>query len=77
MGFDNNFRARTLITPDRRLTLYEGAGWGEVYDLANDPDEMRNLWDEPGSRRAELVEELARKMMALTDTSPLATHHGP
>ena len=77
MGFDNNFRARTLITPDRRLTLYEGAGWGEVYDLANDPDEMRNQWDEPGSRRAELAEELARKMMALTDTSPLATHHGP
>ncbi len=77
MGLPNNFRARTLITPDRRLTLYEGAGWGEVYDLANDPDEMHNLWDDPGSRRTELLEILARQMMDLTDTSPLATHHGP
>lgn len=77
MGFDNNFRVRSLITRDRRLTLYEGADWGELYDLENDPDEMRNLWDEPESRRAELTEALARKMMALTDTSPLATHHGP
>ena len=79
MGFDHNFRARTLITRDRRLTLYEGADWGELYDLENDPHEMRNLWDDDGSRkqRGELMEVLARKMMALTDTSPLATHHGP
>jgi arylsulfatase A-like enzyme len=77
MGFDNNFRARTLITPDRRLTLYEGVEWAELYDLENDPDEIRNLWDEPGSGRAELTEALARKLMDLTDTSPLATHHGP
>ncbi|MGH2542334.1 MAG: sulfatase family protein, partial [Ardenticatenaceae bacterium] len=33
MGFKNNFRARTLITEDVRLTLYEGADWGEMYDL--------------------------------------------
>lgn len=77
MGLPNNFRARTLITADRRLTLYEGAGWGEIYDLDNDPDEIRNLWDEPGAQRADLLEALARRMMALTDTSPLATHHGP
>ena len=38
---------------------------------------MRNLWEDTGARRTELAEELARKMMALTDTSPLATHHGP
>jgi hypothetical protein len=35
--YKNNFRARTLITKDFRLTLYEGADWGELYDLANDP----------------------------------------
>lgn len=79
MGFDNNFRARSLITQKHRLTLYEGAGWGELYDLNNDPAEIRNLWDEPGAQsiRHELTERLARKMMELADTSPLATHHGP
>jgi arylsulfatase A-like enzyme len=79
MGFKNNFRARTLITRDFRLTLYEGVQWGELYDLANDPHELNNLWDDPQSRhrRHELTEALARQMMELADTSPLATHHGP
>jgi arylsulfatase A-like enzyme len=79
MGFKNNFRARTLITDHERLTLYEGAGWGELYDLTNDPDELNNLWNDPASqgRRHELTEQLARKLMELADSSPLATHHGP
>ncbi len=79
MGLANNFRARSLITRDFRLTLYEGAEWGELYDLTNDPDEMDNLWDDPKirQRRYDLTELLARRMMALADSSPLATHHGP
>lgn len=79
MGFDHNFRARSLITDDYRLTLYEGAGWGELYHLKSDPAEIRNLWNDPGAsdKRHELTENLARKMMELADTSPLATHHGP
>jgi arylsulfatase A-like enzyme len=79
MGLHNNFRARSLITQDFRLTLYEGVEWGELYDLAEDPDELNNLWDNPQSRdrRYELTERLARKMMELADASPLATHHGP
>jgi arylsulfatase A-like enzyme len=79
MGFKNNFRARSLITESERLTLYEGVDWGELYDLKSDPDEMSNLWNVPSSqpRRHELTERLARKMMELADSSPLATHHGP
>ena len=79
MGFKNNFRARTLITENQRLTLYEGADWGELYDFPSDPDEMNNRWNDPNFRaqRNELMEMLARKMMALADSSPLATHHGP
>ncbi|MGH7927173.1 MAG: sulfatase family protein [Candidatus Binatia bacterium] len=79
MGFQNNFRARSLITEDHRLTLYEGVDWGELYDLKNDRAELSNLWDDPRSanQRHDLTEELARKLMELTDTSPLAMHHGP
>ena len=79
MGFANNFRARSLITQDYRLTLYEGADWGELYAFKSDPDEMNNLWNDVSSRdrRYELTEQLARRMMDLADSSPLATHHGP
>jgi arylsulfatase A-like enzyme len=79
MGLKDNFRARSLITKQHRLTLYEGADWGEFYDFANDPHEMINLWDDPRAQnlRRDLTEDLARKMMELSDTSPLATHHGP
>jgi hypothetical protein len=79
MGFQNNFRARSLITENARLTLYEGVDWGELYNLAADPHELNNLWDDPRSRdkRYDLTEKLAREMMELADSSPLATHHGP
>jgi arylsulfatase A-like enzyme len=79
MGFADNFRARTLITRDYRLTLYEGTDWGELYDLKSDPDEMTNLWDDlpARDRRYELTETLVRRMMELADSSPLAMHHGP
>ncbi|HMA80427.1 MAG TPA: sulfatase/phosphatase domain-containing protein, partial [Candidatus Binatia bacterium] len=79
MGLKNNFRARSLITTDARLTLYEGVEWGELYDLSRDPDEMNNLWDDPSSRerRYALTEALVRQMMELADSSPVATHHGP
>lgn len=79
MGFDNHFRARSLITENHRLTLYEGAQWGELYDLRDDSHELDNLWDDSRSQtlRASLTEKLARKMIELSDLSPLATHHGP
>ena len=79
MGFKNNFRARSLITDNARLTLYEGVEWGELYDLTGDPYELNNLWEDPRAlnRRHELTDRLARKMMEMADTSPLATHHGP
>jgi arylsulfatase A-like enzyme len=79
MGFKNNFRARSLMTRDHRLTLYEGVDWGELYDLSHDPGEVRNLWEDPAAAatRHGLTERLARELMELSDTSPLALHHGP
>jgi arylsulfatase A-like enzyme len=79
MGLANNFRARTLITQNHRLTIYQGADWGELYDFREDPHELYNLWSEARGQetRHELTERLVRKMMELADSSPLATHHGP
>jgi hypothetical protein len=74
-----SIRAGSLTTREHRLTIYEGMAEGELYDLAKDPDELVNLWDALPARdlREEMMERLARKMMAMADASPLATHHGP
>ena len=79
MGFPANFRARTLIADNWRLTLYSCTDWGELYNVDSDPLEFENLWSDPAHRaiRAELTEKLARRMMSLADSSPLATGHGP
>ena len=64
---------RTLVTPRWRMTIAHGDPWGELYDLANDPHEMDNLFDDPGHRgvRGELMEKLAYRQMELADRSPL------
>jgi arylsulfatase A-like enzyme len=75
MGFDGPIRCRTLVTGRWRTTIYHGAEWGELYDLADDPHELRNLWNDPAHAgvRGELMELMARKQMALVDRSPLPT----
>jgi len=75
VGFESRVRMRSLVTERHRLSLYDGVPWGEIYDLERDPDEMVNLWDDPASAslRAELVLRLARKMLALSETSPHPT----
>ncbi len=79
MGFGPNNRARTLITERWRLTLYSQADWGELYELEADPNEFMNRWDDPdyGDKRTALLEDLVRAMMAMADSSPLSTGHGP
>ncbi len=79
MGFDHGFRVRTLVTRRHRFTMYQDTDWGEFYDLEADPFEQVNLWDDAGHRalREDLTATLARRMMALMETSPLATNHGP
>jgi arylsulfatase A-like enzyme len=75
MGFETAPRLRTLVTPRWRMTLAERDPWGELYDLANDPHEMDNLFDDPAHRgvRGELMEQLAYRQMELADRSPLPT----
>ena len=74
-GYDRPPRIRTIITRTHRMTVSREAAWGELYDLANDPDEMENLFDDPAraARRGELFERLAYRQMELVDTSPMPT----
>ena len=63
---------RTLRNHEHRLTVYDGQAWGELYDLKNDPLELRNLWNDGASQalRARLMEALVQSLMAAADTSP-------
>ena len=54
-------RLRTLVTEHHRLTWYGGQPYGEFYDLQEDPQELHNLWDDPGYRS--LREELAVQLL--------------
>jgi arylsulfatase A-like enzyme len=73
MGFPDRVRMRTLVTDRYRMSLYDGVPWGELYDLREDPDELSNRWNEDPALRAALMEELARAMVDLAETSPYPT----
>lgn len=40
-------RLKTAITERYKLTHYHGHAFGELYDLAEDPGEVTNRWDDP------------------------------
>lgn len=39
--------ARTYINRQYKITIYCNQAYGELFDLTNDPDELKNLWDNP------------------------------
>ncbi|HTY70503.1 MAG TPA: sulfatase-like hydrolase/transferase [Alphaproteobacteria bacterium] len=69
-------RERTLVTEHWRLSVFLGHAWGELYDLAEDPHEFRNLWDAPAaqSTKAELMARLVQQLTAACDRSPAPLH---
>ncbi|HLJ54780.1 MAG TPA: sulfatase-like hydrolase/transferase [Chthonomonadaceae bacterium] len=61
---------RTYVTERYKVTAYRDRPYGELFDLAEDPEERRNLWDEPSATalRAEMTAlalnaEIAREPM--------------
>jgi len=75
LGFAERVRMRSVLDGRCRLSLYDSVGWGELYDRANDPEELHNLWDEPQARglRSEMSEKLAQSMIAHAEQSPYPT----
>lgn len=72
LGFERRVKTRTVRSRSHRLSVYADVGWGELYDLVNDPDECVNLWDDAGALRikSEMLGELAQRMLDYTETSP-------
>lgn len=63
---------RTYVTSDVKITVYRGEAYGELFDLRSDPQERKNLWDEPSARglKARMLEvavqaEMAREPMRM------------
>lgn len=39
---------KTYVDARYKITVYYNQTYGEIFDLQEDPNELRNLWDEPG-----------------------------
>jgi hypothetical protein len=72
-GTNRPIRLRTLVTPEWRLTYYDGFAFGELYHLTEEPLEHRNLWHVPETQgvQAALSELLLRSIIDQQDRSPL------
>ncbi|KKL24365.1 hypothetical protein LCGC14_2416060, partial [marine sediment metagenome] len=60
---------KTIVSEDRKLTWYRGQDYGELYDLAADPAEKVNLWNDP-SRTGEKADLLSRILDNLDTLEP-------
>ena len=48
--FSENYFGHMVRADGYKLVNYTGQSYGELYDLATDPDEQNNLWDDPASK---------------------------
>lgn len=56
---------------------YDVLGRGALYDLAADPGELHNLWDEAPVQRAELTERMLRWCLRVADDLPETPQYRP
>jgi len=77
---DHNTRAHYGVrTTTHKLISFWKSGQWELFDLANDPFELHNLYGQPGHETitADLKAELLRLKQALGDTDQFATEQPP
>jgi arylsulfatase A-like enzyme len=74
-GFDKPPRVHTLVTDRWRLSVYRDSTFGELYDLAGDPRERLNRWNDASylGVKAELLAQLMREQLNAVDQAPFPT----
>jgi arylsulfatase A-like enzyme len=75
-GFDRPQRVRTVVTDRYRMSLRQGEDWHELYDLKEDPHEMRNLYGSASAEQiqAETTDIMLRRMIELQGRAPLPAY---
>ena len=65
-------RAGMYFDGRHKLCVYHSHGTGELYDLREDPSEVRDLWDEPAARelRCELTARAFDAFMRVCEPGP-------
>jgi arylsulfatase A-like enzyme len=70
-ALDRTFASHAnMLRNDRyKLVVYHGQAVGELYDLAADPDEFANLWDDAAAQtvKHELMKQLFDAVMLAVD----------
>lgn len=71
-GFERRPIIRNLVTETHRMTIYKGLEFGEIYDLAADPQETFNLWNEPCcvELKHSLMTEMSQAMLEAIEIGP-------
>ena len=69
---DHFLRTRSFVTGTWRITYWLEDNFGELYNRDDDPEEIHNLWDDPGTakQKAELIEQWMLERIALEDIAP-------
>jgi len=78
MPVRNASRANMIFDGRYKLIVYHGHDVGELYDLAEDPQEFRNLWDDPSSEgiKWDLMKRIFdAAMLATDDGQPRVGHY--
>ncbi len=58
---DSDFNQRTWVTERYKLVVYSRPDWGELYDMQEDPNQIRNLWSQ--AEYAELRFRLMQQLL--------------
>jgi arylsulfatase A-like enzyme len=69
LDMPDHTRATMIRDRQHKLVRYHGRRLGELFDLAHDPGEIRNLWDDPAARsvRDRLTEHMLEELSLSTD----------
>ena len=71
-GFDRRPNMRHCVTKDYRLTIYEGLERAELYDRKADPEETRNIWNDPDARaaREQMMFTMSQALLSAIEKGP-------